>query len=161
MPLISATLSSSLTTILGAPSVSGAEKAQQIGSAYQAYALTATAGVLLPIFIGIEGRAMASRLTPVLSSTHPTAHSFANALASGVEAFWLLPPVPFTGGVAAGLVTAFVGKSALAAAVTGIMARPTPRHEPVAIQLASALDAATRTVMVTFAPPPGSTVTLL
>jgi len=161
MSLISATLVSSLTTILGAPSTSGAEKAQQLGTAYQAYALTATAGVLLPIFVGIEGRVMAARLTPVLSATHSTAYDFANALAGGVEAFWLLPPVPFTGGVAAGLVSAFIGKSALVAAVAGILATPTSLHGPVAIQLASALDVATRTVTVTFAPPPGSTVTLL
>lgn len=160
MPLIPATLTASLAAVLGGPSLSGAQKAQEFGTAYQTYALTATAGVLLPIYVGIEGRAMAARLTPVLGTQQQSPYEFARALAGGVEAFWLLPPVPFLGGVAAGSVTAFIGKAALVAAVAGILSSPTLRHEPVAAQLASALDVATRTVTVTFAPPPGSTVTL-
>jgi hypothetical protein len=160
MPLIPSTLSSSLTGVLGRPSRNGALKAREIAQAYQGYCLTATAGVLLPIFLGIEGQAMAARLTPVLTTTSRTPLEFARALANGVEAFWLLPPVLFSGGVAAGSVSAFVGKAALVSAVAAAMSAPTTQHEVVAIRLAGALDVATRTVTVTFAPPPGSTVTL-
>jgi hypothetical protein len=161
MPLISGTLAARLTRVLGSPSTDGPRKAQEWGAAYQAYALTATAGVLLPIFIGIEGQAFAARMAPALSVQHPSPYDFASALASGVEAFWLLPPVLFAGGIAAGAVTSFPGKLALVAGVVGVLTGPKPRHEPVAVQLANVIDAATRTVIVTFAPPPGSTATLL
>lgn len=161
MPLIPGTLSASLVAVLGAPSQNAAQKAQEWAAAYQGYALTATAGVLLPIYVGIEGQALAARLAPVFGTRQQSPYEFARALAGGVEAFWLLPPVPFSGGVAAGLVSAFPGKAALISAVVSILSAPNQRHEPVAGQLAAALDAATRTVTVTFAPPPGSTVTLL
>lgn len=161
MPLIPAGLAASLMRVLGTPSMVGAEKAQEWGRAYQNYALTATAGVLLPVYLGIESQAMAARMSSVMGIQHSSPYDFASVLASGVEAFWLLPPVLFTGGVAVGAVTSFPGKLALVSAVVGVLTGPKSRHEPVAIRLANVIDAATRTVIVTFAPPPGSTTTLM
>jgi len=159
--LVAASLTASLTRVFSSPSEQGGVKAQEIALAYQTYALTAMAGVLLPVFVGVEGQAMASRLIPVMQRSTNSPSDFANALADGVEAFWLLPPVPFSGGPAAGVVTGFPGKQVLVGALVGALSSPSSDGASVASRVATALDAGTRTVIVTFAPPPGSTVTLV
>jgi hypothetical protein len=112
-----------LTQVLSRPSDQAAQKAQEWAQAYRNYAMTAMAGLLLPILTGME-------------------------------------PVLFSGGVLAGAAALFPGKEPLVAMLTSIMSRPQDRYEGVAQQIATALDTATRTVVVNFAPPPGSTVTL-
>jgi len=83
------------------------------------------------------------------------------ALASAVETFWFLPPVPFSGGGAVGAVTSFPGKSILISQIISILGNQYKQAVQPANQIATALDTATRTVIVTFAPPPGSTATLV
>ena len=160
IPLIQPVLAGALTRVLGSPSDQAARKAQEWAQAYRDYAITAMAGILLPIFTGLEQAAMVSMLLPVMTNFNTTTPQFARALAGGVESFWLLPPVLFSGGVLAGAAALFPGKEPLAAMLTVIMSRPQDRYEGVAQQIATALDTATRTVVVNFAPPPGSTVTL-
>ena len=103
---------------------------------------------------------MMAALLPVMTNFNTTTPQFARALADGVERFWLMPPVLFSGGVLAGAAALFPGKEPLAALLASIMSSPQQRYEGVAQQIATALDTATRTVVVNFAPPPGSTVTL-
>lgn len=154
-------LTGQLLSVLQTPSDQGAAKAQQWAAAYNTYAAVAQAGVLLPIFVGLEVQALAGHLAGVMANPNGTATQFANAFASGVEAFWLLPPVLFAGPAVAGAVTSFPGKGALVAQLTGILSSTTDQNAQVAQQIAGALDTATRTVIVTFAPPPGSTAPLV
>lgn len=161
MALVSASLTGSLTQVFANASDQGAVKAQEIAQAYQTYALSAMAGVLLPTFVGVEGQALAAKLIPVMQQSTESPSDFANALADGVEAFWLLPPVPFTGPAVAGVVTSFPGKGALVGALVAALSSPSQDGASVAARVAAALDTGTRTVIVTFAPPPGSTAPLV
>ena len=161
MALILPVLSGRLTSILGQPSDNAAAKANEWASAYQTYAAPAMAGVLLPIFTGSEQSLFMSKILPVFNNPNSTAVQFANALASAVETFWFLPPVPFSGGPAVGAVTGFPGKAGLIAQLIGILSNQYDNAAQPAADIAGALDTATRTVIVTFAPPPASTATLV
>lgn len=161
MALVQAALAGRLTGIFGQPGNNAAAKAAEWASAYNAYALPAMAGVLLPTFVGVEQAAFLGNIAPVFNNPNGTVAQFANALASAVEAFWLLPPVLFAGPAVAGAVTAFPGKGALVAQLIGILSNQYQDVGTPAQQIATALDTATRTVIVTFAPPPGSTTTLV
>jgi len=161
MALLLPTLTGGLIGAMNQPSDQGAVKAQQWAMAYNTYALTATAGVMLPVFVGIEVQALAAQLASVMTNPNGTAAQFANAFATGIEAFWLLPPVPFAAvPIPAGAVTSFPGKPVLIADLISIFSSTTDQTAKVAIDIATALDTATRTVIVTFAPPPGSTINL-
>lgn len=161
MALVSPVLSSSLMQILGNPSDSAPLKAQQIALAYNTYALPAMAATLVPVFIGVEQSAFMAKLLPVFNNPNSTGVQFANAVASAVETFWLFPPVLFSVGPLAGAVTAFTGKGVLVSTLVSIMSNTYEMHEAVAHDIADALDVATKTVTVTYAPPPGSTATLV
>lgn len=161
MALIQPVLAGRLTSILSQPGDNGQAKAAEWASAYNTYALPAMAGVLLPTFVGVEQSAFLGNIAPVFNNPNGTAAQFANALASAVEAFWLLPPVLFAGPAVAGAVTAFPGKAPLVAQLLGVLGGQYPDAGTPAQQIAAALDVATRTVIVTFAPPPGSTTTLV
>lgn len=161
MALIQPILAARLSQIFGNPSDNAALKAQEIASAYNTYAMSAMALTLLPAFLGVEQAAFISKLMPVFSNPNSTVQQFANALAGAVESFWLLPPVLFAALPLAGAVTFFPGKSILISSLVSIMSTTYPRHEAVAQAIATALDVATKTVIVTFAPPPGSTTTLV
>lgn len=161
MALVQAALAGRLTGIFSQPGDNAAAKAAEWASAYQSYALPAMAGVLLPTFLGVEQAAFLGNISPVFNNPNGTVAQFANALASAVEAFWLLPPVLFAGPAVAGAVTAFPGKAALIAQLIGILNNQYQDAGTPAQQIATALDVATRTVIVTFAPPPGSTTTLV
>jgi hypothetical protein len=159
--LVQAVLAGRLTSIFSQPGDNAAVKASEWASAYQTYALPAMAGVLLPAFLGIEQDAFLATIAPIFNNPNGTVAQFANALANAVEAFWLLPPVLFAGPAVAGAVTSFPGKGALVAQLTGILSNQYQDAGTPARQIATALDTATRTVIVTFAPPPGSTTTLV
>lgn len=161
MPLILPVLSGGLTRVLSQPGDNAAAKASEFASAYQSYAAPAMAGVLLPIFTGSEQPLFMNQLVPVFNNSQSTAVQFANAIASAVESYWFLPPVPFAGGPAVGAVTGFAGKAGLIAQLIGILSNQYDNAAQPAADIASALDTATKTVIVTFAPPPGSTATLV
>lgn len=154
-------LAGRLTSILGNPSDNASLKASEWASAYHTYGLTAMAGVLLPIFTGSEMGSFLGRISPVFNNPNSTSVQFANALAGAVESFWFLPPVPFSAGPVAGLVTGFPGKAGLVAQLVSILSNQYEQAAQPAQDIATALDVATRTVIVTFAPPPGSTATLV
>ena len=161
MALIQAKLAGDLTRILQNPGSNAAEKAVEWANAYFSYAASVMAGVLVPTFLGIEQPAFLSKILPVFSNPQGTSIQFAEALTSAVEAFWLLPPVLFTGPGVAGAVTAFPGRLTLPLQLSGILSRRYKEVVSPARDIAMALDVATRTVVVTFAPPPGSIATLL
>lgn len=161
MALIQTVLAGRLTSILGQPGDNAQAKAVEWASAYQTYAAPAMAGALLPVFTGSEQALFLGKIAPVFNNANSTAAQFANALAGAVESFWFLPPVPFAGPSLAGVVTGFPGKPALVAQLLGILANQYQQAAQPAQQIATALDIATRTVIVTFAPPPGSTATLV
>ena len=161
MALIQPVLAGRLTQIFGQPSDNAAAKAQEWASAYQTYAASAMAGVLLPVFTGTEMPSFLAQILPVFNNPKSTSVQFANALASAVESFWFLPPVPFTLVPAVGAVTAFPGKAGLVGQLTGILSNQYQQAVQPAQDIATALDVATRTVIVSFAPPPGSTATLV
>lgn len=146
--------------VLGTPSDNAVLKSREWAQAYRNYAMTAMAGILLPIMTGLEQEMMSSMLLQVMSNPNTTTPIFARAVANAVEAFWLLPPVIFSAGILAGSAALFPGKELLILSLMSIMSTPQSRYEGVAQQIATALDVATRTVIVNFAPPPGSTVTL-
>jgi len=156
MALVQPILAANLTRVLGTPGQSAPQKAQEWAMAYNLYALPAQAAALFPVFVGVEQAAFMARIMPVFTNYNSTVQQFANALAGAVETYWLLPPVPFAGPGQAGAVSLFPGKPALVASLVSIMSSKYPRHEPVAQAIASALDVATRTVVVAFAPPPGT-----
>lgn len=160
MALIPAVLVSRLTQVVSQPGDNAAAKAQEWAAAYQTYAAPAQAGALLPVFTGSEQALFLAKILPVFNNPRSTSAQFANALASAVEAFWFLPPVPFSG-VGAGAVTGFPGKGFLVPQLISILSNQYRQAALPAQQIAAALDVATRTVIVTFAPPPGSTATLV
>jgi len=153
MALLLPALTSQLVVAMQQPSDQGAAKAQEWARAYTTYAATAQAAALFPVFVGVEGQALAGHLTRVMTNPNGTAAQFASAFASGIEAFWLLPPVVFTGG-GAGAVSLFPGKSALVGLLTSVFSSFTDQTAAKAAEVASALDTATRTVIVAFGPPP-------
>lgn len=159
--LVQTALAGRLTGIFSQPGDNAAAKAAEWASAYNSYALPAMAGVLLPTFLGIEQAAFLSSILPAFNNQNGTPAQFANALASAVEAFWLLPPVLFAGPLVAGVVTGFPGKPILIAQLIGVFSTQYQDAASPAQQIATALDIATKTVIVTFAPPPGSTTTLV
>lgn len=161
MALVQAALAGRLTGIFSQPGGNAAAKAVEWASAYTSYALPAMAGVLLPTFLGIEQAAFLAGILPVFNNPNSTSVQFANALANAVEAFWLLPPVLFAGPAVAGAVTGFPGKPLLIAQLIGVLSNKYQQAAQPARQIADALDIATKTVVVTFAPPPGSTTTLV
>lgn len=161
MALIQPVLAGRLTSILSQPGDNAQAKAVEWASAYQTYAAPAMAGVLLPVFTGSEMALFLGQISPVFNNPNSTAVQFANALASAVESFWFLPPVPFQLLPVAGAVTGFPGKPALIAQLVSILGNQYKQAAQPAQDIATALDTATRTVIVTFAPPPGSTATLV
>lgn len=161
MALLQPVLAGRLTQIFSQPGDNAAVKASEFAAAYQTYALPAMAGVLLPVFTGTEMSLFLSKIIPVFNNPKSTSVQFANALASAVETFWFIPPVPFTLLPVAGAVTGFPGKPALVSQLVGILGNQYQQAVQPAQDIATALDTATRTVIVTFAPPPGSTATLV
>lgn len=160
MALIQQVLAARLAQVLGQPGDNAAAKAQEWAAAYQTYGATAQAGALLPVFTGTEQTLFVAQILPVFNNPRSTTVQFANALASAVESFWFLPPVPFAG-VGAGAVTGFPGKGILVSQLITVLSNQYKQAAQPAQQIATALDVATRTVIVTFAPPPGSTATLV
>ena len=161
MALIPTVLTGGLARVLGQPGDNAAAKANDWGAVYQAYAAPAQAAALLPVFTGTEQSLFVAKLLPVFNNPNSTIVQFADALASAVEAFWFLPPVPFATVGAVGAVTGFPGRPILVGQLTGILASQYDNAIQPAQQIGGALDVATRTVVVTFAPPPGSTATLV
>lgn len=147
MPLLPTVLCQDLARALSTSAPSHGAAAAKLAAAYARYAAGATAGAFPWVPTGQEEarlrRALAAALGP--SGAPPIVGA---AWVLGLTQFWLLPPVPF----APGLVTAMPGAVALAPAITTALLNPRNTSGAAAASLASALDAATRTVLVTIPP---------
>ena len=130
-----------------------AEAANKIAAAYEQYTLTAVAAGF-PLLAPGPGRAgMASGLIGAFSTLPGAPPLVAQGFFAMVNLYWLgatFAAVPFPGIVAAPP----AGASALIPTLSGLLANPLNPAELYAAQLALALDAATRTVLVTLPQPP-------
>lgn len=154
MPLVVSGLASELAAVFASKPPSGAVAAQKIAAAYDNYCKAGLAGGIPPIFTGTEAKRMEGPLAGALASPNGTAAAVGAAFATGVNAYWLTPPVPFAAPPIAGVVTAVPGAAAVAAAVTGALSNLSNTEGSIGAQIAAALDLATKTVLVTFATPP-------
>jgi hypothetical protein len=157
MPMVSRQLAAALLQIMRKPEKNAITNAKKWGDAYADYAKLALAGPAIPQFIGAEAAKVAQFLQVAMKTPSPTSSNFALALANGVEAFWLLPPVVFTPPGGVGAVTLFPGKPALIAGLKAALSAPQP-ESTAAEAIAAQLDVASRTVTVTYTIPPGPPV---
>lgn len=156
MPLISSVLQNALLALFKSnPSASDAAKG--IAKAYSMYAMTATAGAAKANLTGLESQAMEKALSAVFASVSAATPATASmALASGVVAFWMMPPVTFSGAQAGAVFQAATAMPIITGQVAKTLANQNNSPETAAMELATALDMATRTVTVALAPPPGT-----
>ncbi len=156
MPLIVSTLSSLLETSFMSCPDSAQKSADDMATAYDTYCKAGLAGGIPPLFTGLEKQALMSILLAAIISKAGTPDQIAQAWSSGIQTYWLSPPVVFTAPPIAGLVTAVPGAGAVIAAISGVMANTKNTAASAAQGIAAALDAATKTVLVTFSSPPVS-----
>lgn len=159
MALNPAGLNSSFQRIAKNPGEDKNDIADRWSKAYDDYAKTAQAGALLPQFTGTEVVRLRGIILTAISAPVPVPAVFANAWATGIASYWLTPPVPFAG-AGTGTPTAFPGQATLPPALISILSAPKPESISTPAAMATAIDVATRTIIVTFAPPPGSTAPL-
>lgn len=115
--------------------------ASRIARAYQVYATAAQAPPGVPVILkGSESRLMENALIRLMQGRLPKPQA-AQALASAVQSFWMMPPVLTTAG---GTVTAVVS----AAAIAKLQNTKVTTSSQAALSLAQSLDMITRTVFV-------------
>lgn len=143
MALVPLLLVQGFASVFAAPARSSEQAADQMAGVYARYARGATAGALPWVPTGAEQQRLRAALA---AATVPmgTPQMLAQAWASGLAAFWLAPPVPFPPGVA----SAFPGQPALVGALSSLFSNPRNQVTTAAAGLGSALDAATRTILV-------------
>lgn len=153
MALVTATLTASLLSALRNPARRTIVAARRLADGYADYALSAHAGLGLPVFTGLEGEAMAQVFYPVFSRPRTgSAYTFAQVWVEALLRFWTLPPVVFTAGLDIGVPAPIPGADAtLTAALVSLAAMPNPA-EVAAVKLSSAIDLYTRSFLVTYAP---------
>lgn len=145
MPLNPIRLQSELFKLTLNPPSSADEAAQRCAAAYGSYALeTVVPGAL---FIGAEARMKAVLMTVLANPRGGSPQALAHAWAVGVGSFWMGPPPVFATGV-----VSFPGLFALEQALTSILMMRSNTADNAASLIATALDAATRTVTVTMGP---------
>jgi hypothetical protein len=138
------------------------QAAEMMASIYDSYAQTAMAGPALPIFPGTGKLALQNLLLPAIATPLVSVPPLlAAAWGAGLLAYWNAPPVPFVGPAVAGAVAVAAGVSLCIPLLTACYVNPANTAQSAAAQMASALDAATRTVIVAIVPPPGTTVPLV
>lgn len=161
MPLVQATLSAQLLQSFAAFPVTSAQSAQELASAYDAYALGGLFGVYVPTLAGRVG-ALTAALAAGMTGAWP---AFATAWQSGITAYWAGVPVVGPGpppGV--GVVTAVPGAAALSASLASLGVQPYVSDSATAADtIAAALHSATATATatITLTTPPTPTVVVL
>jgi len=163
MPLDMSSLARGLAAIFKSWPSNGTEAASKIAEEYDKYCRKGKAPPGSPVFTGAEKPALASVLAGAIGAPGGSAAAAAAAFSSGIQAYWLSPPVPFVGGAASGVSSAMPGAAAIIGPLTGALSNLANSEEAIGQQIASQLDAATRTVLVIFAtptsgPPPPATV---
>jgi hypothetical protein len=147
-------LTAGIVSVLKSQPSTGALAAKKLALEYDKYCKTAMAPPALPIFTGVEAMSLEGPLAAVFSGGTGPAPAVAQAWATGIQAYWLAPPVMFVGGPVSGVATAMPGAPASIAPITAALTNLGNTEETFAQQLATALDIATKTVLVTFATPP-------
>jgi len=157
MALDAAGLANGLAAVFKGKPSSGADAAKKIAAEYDTYCKKGQAPPGLPVFTGVEASALEGPLASAMGSPNGSAEAVAAAFAQGLKAYWLAPPVPFSGGPATGVVTAMPGADAVIGPITSALKNTSNTEEAIGGSIASALDAATKTVLVTYSTPtPGT-----
>lgn len=147
MPLIQPVLQLAIKQVFDAALDDTQQIADRIALAYQNYAMPALGPAGAPgVFTGIEYKRISAQIAPLLKS-HAPLSSLATALGLGVFQFWMAPPILFAPGTVTAIITT-PGEQLLSSA----QALDT---NTAASNLANALEAMTRTVIVTYPIPPG------
>ncbi len=154
-------LTHSISDLMGKPA-KAAEMAQKWSRAYASYAIK---GVTVlgggPVTLDAAQATLERALTGIFSNPYQLAPQTATLMATAFTTFWLLPPVATLSGAFPGVVTAVAGTALLQAAListwlSNFGARASA--EQAARGVAAALDAFSRTVIVTIATVPTPTV---
>lgn len=153
MPLVVASLSAGLAAVFASMPPDGATAAMKIAIEYDKYCKTAMAPPGLPVFTGGEVKALEGILAGALASSNGSAAMVASAYSQGILSYWMMP-VPFVGGPASGVVSSMPGAGAAIGPIMGALSNLGNTPETIGAQIAAALDAATRTVLVVYATPP-------
>lgn len=162
MPLVSPLLQRAIADLFRSQLSSPEEFAQKFAKAYDDYAKGAMAIPASPVFTGSEKTLLESAVKPALITPFSGAPPIiAAAITAGYVSYWSAPPVNFACPLYAGMVVAPAGAAALLPALTAVFLNTQNTEDSAAQQIASALDAATRLVMVLLIPiippqPPGS-----
>jgi hypothetical protein len=123
--------------------------AEKMATIYDSYAQTAMAGATLPVFTGSQKSTLQSLLLAAISVPLIGAPPLiAAAWGSGLVAYWMAPPIIFLGPGMTGLVSVAAGCLSAIPALTTVYANPMNTPDSAAAQIATALDTATRTVLV-------------
>lgn len=155
--LDSSALADALADALAAPAPDFLTSAKNWATAYAGYAAEAqSCQVVPPLPAAIEAaqETLQAALAAAFAGGVDPA-STATGLATAFSFFWLLPPVAFQG-VTPGVVTAVGGATALSTALVASWTENTLARasaSDAASTMAAVLDAFTRTVVVTHAPP--------
>lgn len=153
MPLIVAKLQSDILKLSTSDKpASGTDAANAIASAYESYASQGIAAGF-PLIAPGPGRAtMAAALIAALNTKPGAPPVVAQGFAAMVTLFW--SAAQFVSPIPPGIAAPPAGVGALVPAVTGLLSNSANPAEVYAAQLAAALDACTRTVLVTLPQPP-------
>lgn len=155
MPLVVATLTVGLANVFKSQPGSGADAASMIAQEYDTYCKLAMAPPGAPIFTGTEKTTFETFLAAALASPDAgDANVVAAAFSSAVQAYWLTPPVMFVGGPVTGLVTAISGAAAIISPLGSALLDLQGTEDLTGQLIATQLDLATKTVLVTFTTPP-------
>ncbi len=155
MPLVVSTLASDLEAVFASQPLDAATSAKKMAMAYDSYCKAGMAGIACPVFTGSEAPALESVLLGAISS--PAAGGppvIAAAWAAGIQAYWLSPPVVFTAPPILGTATAMLGAATVIPGLTAVFLNIANTSSTCAQTMAAVLDAATKTVLVTFTTPP-------
>lgn len=155
MPLNSSSLAKELEAAFASQPESPALSAQKMAAAYDNYCKAGIAGGIPPLFTGAEVKRLEGILLGAIAS--PVGGGppvIAAAWSAGIQSYWLTPPVPFLAPPIAGVTTAMPGAGAAIAVLSAGFLNVLNTEATIAQIMATALDIATRTVLVTFATPP-------
>lgn len=158
MPLVSSTLAVGFANVFKSQPGSGQETASKLAQEYDKYCKAAMAPPGAPIFTGSEKTAFEGILAPALASADTgNATVVAAAFGNAVQAYWMMPPVQFSGGPAIGMVTAVPGAQAIVSPIAAALINTQNTEDSIGNILATQLDIATKTVLVTYTAPPPPT----
>lgn len=157
MPLVVATLASALEAAFASHPDVAAKAADDMAKAYDDYCKAGLAGGVPPLLTPAGKSALMGMLLSAIASGNGTPAQVGQAWASGIQMYWMSPPVLFTAPPIVGTVTAMPGAAGAAAAITGVLANGQNTPGTAAQGIAAALDVATKTVLVTFTAPPPPT----